>query len=130
MRKKRECERFAGWCFAQLNVRPCPITCAPGNTLITQDKGVCFGCYTWPPDTSEPGEIFVAYRLDKFAVMSTLAHEIAHHWQQMKTGIESMDESASEEEAERIGLELLARWLIRGGKLHRYEGQRRVKDER
>lgn len=116
MRKKTEVTRFARWCFAQCGVKPCPITYAPGKSLI-RDGQYAFGCYRWDEGTRDPGEIFIAYRLDKWGVMSCVAHEIWHHRQQMTVGIESMDNDTCEAEAEKACDELLARWLIRGGRV-------------
>lgn len=117
MRKKTEVARFARWCFAQCGVKPCPITYAPGESLITQDGELSFGRYYY----DEPIRIYVAYRLPKWGVMSVVAHEIWHHKQQMTVGIESMDRDACEAEADKASEELMALWLIRGG---------RVKDDR
>lgn len=116
MRKKNEVARFARWCFAQCGVPPCPITYAPAKTLIANDN-VVSGCYCWDEGTQDPGEIFVAYRLPTFAVLSVVAHEIWHHRQQVETGIDNMDADACEAEAEKACEELLARWLIRGGRV-------------
>lgn len=118
MRKKNEITRFARWCFAKCGVPPCKITYAPADFLIDGNGNDCFGCYSWDEKTHE---IFVAYRLPKFGVMSVLAHEIWHHRQQVETGIDNMEVETCEAEAEKAGEELLALWLIRGG---------RVKDDR
>lgn len=116
MRKKREIARFARWCFAKCGVPPCKITYAPGECLIRKGQYV-FGCYLWDEGTTEPGEIFVAYRIPTFGVMGVIAHEIWHHRQQMTVGIESMDNETCEADAEKGGEALLAQWLIRGGKV-------------
>jgi len=116
MRKKTEVTRFARWCFAQCGVKPCPITYTPGESLVRNGE-YAFGSYLWPENTSEPGEIFVAYRLPKWGVMSVIAHEIWHHKQQMTVGIENMDRDACEAEADKASEELLALWLIRGGRV-------------
>ncbi len=122
MRKKREIERFARWCFAQCGVPPCKITYAPGKSLIRNGK-YGFGLYIWDDGTRDPGDIFVAYRIPKWGVMSTVAHEIVHHRQQMRTGLDNMDLETSESEAEKIALELMGLWLIRGGKVKPEEGR-------
>ena len=114
MRKKTEITRFARWCFAKCGVPPCPITYAPGESLITEGGELSFGRYFW----DAPAEIFVAYRLPKWGVMSVVAHEIWHHRQQMTVGIENMGIEACEAEAEKASEELLALWLIRGGKVN------------
>ena len=116
MRKKREIERFARWCFAKCGVPPCKITYAPAKCLIRNGEYI-FGCYIWNEGTTEPGEIFVAYGIPAFGVMSVLAHEIWHHRQQMTVGIENMDEETCENEADEARTDMLARWLIRGGKV-------------
>lgn len=116
MRKKREVERFAKWCFAKCGVPPCKITYAPGESLIRNGK-YAFGCYIWDEDTTDPGEIFVAYRIPKWGVMSCIAHEIWHHKQQMTVGIDNMDAEMCEIEAEQACNELMGLWLIRGGKV-------------
>ena len=117
MRKKTEVTRFARWCFAQCGVKPCPITYAPGESLISEDGELSFGRYYWEDGPDAPAEIFVAYRLPKWGVMSVIAHEIWHHRQQMTVGIENMGIEASEAEAEKASEELLALWLIRGGRV-------------
>jgi len=116
MRKKREVERFARWCFAKCGVPPCKITYAPGESLIRNGK-YAFGCYIWDEGTRNPGEIFAAYRIPKWGVMSVIAHEIIHHRQQMMTGIDNMDGEACEAEAEKTAMDLMGLWLIRGGKV-------------
>lgn len=116
MRKKREVERFARWCFAKCNVPPCSIFYAPADFLIA-DNGEGFGVYTWDNENHEPGQIFIAYHLPKWGVMSTVAHEIVHHKQHMEHDLNTLDEAQCEEEAERVSSELVALWLIRGGKV-------------
>lgn len=116
MRKKREIERFARWCFAKCGVPPCKITYAPGNHLISNGQ-IVFGCYRWYGFTRNPGEIFVAYHIPKWGVMSVIAHEIVHHRQQMTVGIDNMDEEVCETEAEQVHNDLMGMWLIRGGKV-------------
>lgn len=116
MRKKTEVTRFARWCFAKCGIPPCPITYAPGKSLVRNGE-YSFGCYIWPENTSEPGEIFVAYRLPKWGVMSVVAHEIWHHKQQLTVGIDNMDRKICEEEADKASEELTALWLIRGGRV-------------
>lgn len=120
MRKKNEVVRFARWCFAQCGVTPRPITYAPAESLIRNGE-YAFGCYVWDEGTRNPGEIYVAYNLPKFGVLSVLAHEIWHHRQQVETGIDNMEVETCEAEAEKAGEELLGMWMIRGG---------RVKDDR
>lgn len=116
MRKKREVERFARWCFAKCGVPPCKITYAPGCFLIRNGKNG-FGFYIWDEWTRNPGEIFVAWHIPKWGVMSVLAHEIWHHRQQVTKGIDYMDEDTCEAEAEKAALELMGLWLLRGGKV-------------
>lgn len=116
MRKKREIQRFAMWCFARCGVQPCKITYAPGHYLIRNGQNV-FGCYIWDEGTTDPGEIFVAYHIPKWGVMSVVAHEIWHHQQQITTGIDNMDAEVCEAEAENAALELMGKWLLRGGKV-------------
>lgn len=116
MRKKREIERFARWCFDKCNVQPCSIFYAPAKCLIA-DIGHCFGCYNWDDEKHEPGQIFIAYHLPKWAVMSVVAHEIVHHKQHMEHDLNTLDEEQCEDEADKVGGELLALWLIRGGKV-------------
>lgn len=116
MRKKKEVERFARWCFAQCGVPPCKITYAPAESLIRNGK-YGFGLYIWDEGTSDPGEIYVAYNIPKWGVMSVVAHEIFHHRQQLKIGLDNMDKESSEAEAERATDELMGLWMIRGGKV-------------
>lgn len=116
MRKKREIERFARWCFEKCGVPPCKITYAPGQCL-ERNGGYGFGLYIWDDGTLNPGEIYVAYHIPKWGVMSTIAHEIWHHRQQLMTGLDNMDKESCEEEAEKAALELMGLWLIRGGKV-------------
>lgn len=116
MRKKREVERFARWCFAKCGVQPCKITYAPGKFLIRHGEK-SFGAYIWDGGTRDPGEIFAAYRIPKWGVMSVIAHEIVHHRQQMMTGLDNMDIEACEVEAEHVHNDLMGMWLIRGGKV-------------
>lgn len=117
MRKKREVERFARWCFAKCNVLPCSIFYAPAYCLIANNGECCFGCYKWDEEKREPGEIFVAYHLPKWHLMSTIAHEIIHHKQHMERDLNSLDIDACEEEAEKESLKLMGLWLLRGGKV-------------
>lgn len=116
MRKKNEIARFARWCFDKCGVPPCKITYASAKTLITHGN-VVFGCYRWDADAREPGEIYVAYRIPKWGVMSVVAHEIWHHRQQMTVGIDNIDAGACEAEAEKACDELMGLWLIRGGRI-------------
>lgn len=120
MRKMKEVKRFARWCFAQCGVKPCKIHYAPATYLITDERdrdGNCFGCYWWDDEKHEPGEIYVACNLSKWPVLSVIAHEIVHHKQHMERNLNLLDEAECEEEAERIGSELLGRWVLRGGKI-------------
>lgn len=116
MRKTREIQRFARWCFSQLHLRPIPICMPNYPCLIDPNDQLCFGCYTYGDgDPVEEGKIFLAYKLPKFSVMSNLAHEIWHHYQNVDGGIRTMPPEQCEEEAERMGNKLLAMWLVRGG---------------
>lgn len=117
MRKTKEVKRFARWCFAQCGVPPCSIFYAPAKGLITDTTGHCFGCYYWDDTKHEPGQIFVACRLSKWAVMSVIAHEIVHHMQHMERNLNTLDGEQCEDEAEKVCDKLLALWLIRGGKV-------------
>lgn len=128
MRKKREIERFARWCFEKCSVPPCPITYAPAESLVRNGK-YAFGCYIWDEDTTDPGEIYVAYRIPTFGVMGVVAHEIWHHRQQLTVGIESMDNETCEADAEKGGEALLAQWLIRGGKVNLTGGDNNVRTQ-
>lgn len=114
MRKKREIVRFAKWCFGYLNLPPIQIHYCPAKSLVDPNGGFCFGCYTWGENTRE---IFLSYRLSKFANMGDLAHEIWHYKQERDGRINSMKVDECEDEAEKAGLELVALWLIRGGKV-------------
>lgn len=114
MRKKRELDRFAKYCFGTLGLPPCKIYYVNAPKLIDQHDHECFGAYSYDENGKE---IFASYRLPKWAVMSVIAHEIWHYKQHREGRIDAMPLDECEREAERACSELLAFWLIRGGKV-------------
>lgn len=118
MRKKRELERFAKYCFGVLRVPPIAIRYCPSKALVDPAGNFCFGCYTYD-DKKELNSkrVWLAYKHPKFGVMMNLAHEICHYKQDAEGYINTMPIEAVENEAERKSEELLAGWLIRGGRV-------------
>ena len=112
MRKKRELERFAKFCFGYLKLKPIRIYYCPSKALVSPDDVYCFGCYTYDDQTNE---IWLAYRLSKFNNMLNLAHEIWHYKQHCIGRIDKMPLEDCEKEAEQASKELVALWFIRGG---------------
>lgn len=116
MRKTNEIRRFARWCFSRLGMRPIRIHYINYPRLIDPGGQYCFGCYTYGDGKAEEeGEIHLAYKLPKYAVLSNVAHEIWHHYQNVHGTIRTMTLEECERQAEKAGAELLALWLIRGG---------------
>lgn len=114
MRKKRELDRFAKYCFGILNLPPIKIHYCPSPSLIDQYDHYCFGAYTYDEIVKE---IFIAYRLPKWGLMGVLAHEIWHYKQHRDGRIDAIPLEECEREAEEASKELVAYWLIRGGKV-------------
>lgn len=114
MRKKRELDRFARFCFGHLNLPPIKIYYCPSKALVNQDGVYCFGCYTYDDRVRE---IWLAYRLPKFAVMGCIAHEIWHYKQHRDGRIDKMPLEDCEKEAEQESGKLVGLWLLRGGKV-------------
>ena len=118
MRKKRELERFAKYCFGVLGLPPIQIHYCPSKQLINPDDVYCFGCYTYD-DSKElrTKEIWLGYRLPKISVMWNMAHEIWHYKQDMDGRIHLMPLDECEDEANKAAGKLVGHWLIRGGKV-------------
>ncbi len=60
-------------------------------------------------------KIWIAYNHTRIGVMSFLAHEIWHYYQNVHHGIKNMDFEKCEKDADEAADELLTLWLIRGG---------------
>ena len=118
MRKKRELERFAKYCFGVLGLPPIKIHYCPAKSLVDPADNFCFGCYTYDdsPDLHTK-KIWLAYKLPKWALMWNVAHEIWHYKQDRDGRINVMPLEECEKEAEKASGELVAHWLIRGGKV-------------
>lgn len=118
MRKKKELERFARFCFGVLELPPIRIHYCPSKSLVDPFGNYCFGCYTFGVSKSlYTKNIWLAYKLPKFAIMWNLAHEIWHYKQDRDGRIHSMKDEACEEEADKAAMEMVADWRIRGGKV-------------
>lgn len=116
MRKKNEINRFAKWCFSRLGLRPIPIKYAYATSLIDPSGTFCFGCYVYDDDRPAwDSKIWIAYNHTRIGVMSFLAHEIWHYYQNVQHGIKNMDFEKCEKDADEASDELLTLWLIRGG---------------
>lgn len=116
MRKKTEIRRFTAYCFSRLNLRPIPIHLKNYKALIDPEGECCFGCYVYDDDKPAfESEIFIAHDLPKFSVMSNIAHEIWHYYQNTE-GLLTLSHSyeAAEKDAEKGSDCLLADWLRRG----------------
>lgn len=118
MRKKRELDRFAKYCFGALGLPPIKIHYCPAKSLVDPTGEFCFGCYTYD-DTPElhNKEIWLSYRLPKWSIMWNIAHEIWHYKQDRDGRINVMPLEECENEAEKASEELVAYWLIRGGRV-------------
>lgn len=116
MRKKRELDRFAKYCFGALGLPPIKIHYCPAKSLIDPNDNFCFGCYTYD-DSPElrTKNIWLSYKLLKWNIMWNLAHEIYHYKQDHDGRIDNMPLEECEKEAEKASEELVAQWLIRGG---------------
>lgn len=114
MRKKRELNRFAKYCFSVLGLPPVKIYYCPAPNLIDPHGNYCFGCYSYDENVKE---IWLAYRLPKWALMGVIAHEIWHYRQHRDGRIDAMPLEECEKEADKASGELVACWLIRGGKV-------------
>lgn len=114
MRKKRELDRFAKYCFGVLGLPPITIHYCPAPSLVDPHGNFCFGCYTYGGSRQE---IWLAYRMTKWNNMWNLAHEIYHYKQDRDGRIDVMPLEECEKEAEKASEELTAFWLIRGGKV-------------
>lgn len=116
MRKKTEIRRFTAYCFSRLNLRPIPIHLKNYMALIDPDGEYCFGCYVYDDKPAFESEIFIAYGLPKFNVMSNIAHEIWHYYQNTE-GLITQPHSYedAEKDAEKGSACLLADWLRRRG---------------
>lgn len=114
MRKKRELNRFAQFCFGYLGLRPIQIHYCPAKSLVDPQGMFCFACYTYD---SNMKEIWLSYRLPKWAIMWNMAHEIWHYKQDCDSRINNMPIDECEEEAEKASAELVGMWLIRGGRV-------------
>lgn len=114
MRKKRELARFAKFCFGYLGLPPIRIHYCYAKSLIDPTGIFCFGCYTYG---SGRREIWLAYKLSKWNNMWNLAHEIWHYKQDRDNRIDVMPLEECEKEAEKASGELVAYWLIRGGRM-------------
>ena len=118
MRKKRELERFAKYCFGALGLPPITIHYCPAKSLVDPAGNFCFGCYTYDDSTDlHMKEIWLSYRLSKWNLLWNMAHEIYHYKQDRDGRINNMPLDQCEEEAEKASGELTAFWLIRGGKV-------------
>jgi hypothetical protein len=113
MRKKRELDRFAKYCFGSLGLPPIKIHYCPAKTLVDPQGNFCFACYTY----GSASEIWTSYKLTKWNVMWNIAHEIWHYKQDCDGRIMDMTLEECENEAEKASEELVALWLIRGGKV-------------
>ena len=118
MRKKRELDRFAKYCFGVMGLPPIKIHYCPAKSLIDPNGNLCFGCYTYD-DSKElhTKEIWLSYRMTKWNNLWNLAHEIYHYKQDRDGRINAMPLEECESEAEKASGELTAFWLIRGGKV-------------
>ena len=118
MRKKRELERFAKYCFGVMGLPPIKIHYCPAKSLIDPNDNFCFGCYTYD-DSPElrTKEIWLSYKLPKWSLMWNMAHEIYHYKQDHDGRINNMPLEECEKEAEKASGDLTAFWLIRGGKV-------------
>ena len=118
MRKKRELERFAKYCFSVLGLPPIKIHYCPSKSLVDPQDNFCFGCYTYD-DSPElrTKEIWLPYKLPKLSLMWNLAHEIYHYKQDRDGRIDAMPLEECEAEAEKASGELVGYWLIRGGRV-------------
>ena len=114
MRKKRELERFAKYCFGALGLPPITINYCPAPNLIDPHGNYCFGCYSYDENVKE---IYLAYRLPKWALMGVIAHEIWHYRQHKDGRIDVIPLEECEKEADEASKELVAMWLIRGGRV-------------
>ena len=118
MRKKREIQRFAKWCFGYLNLPPIQIHYCNAHQLIDLGGDRCFGCYTYDDNKElRTKEIWLPYKQSKWTLLLNAAHEIWHYKQDRDGRICSMSFDDSEKEAEKASEELLAMWIIRGGKV-------------
>lgn len=118
MRKKKELDRFAKYCFGTLGLPPIKIHYQPFKSLIDPNDEFCLGCYTYNDDAVlRTKSIWLSYKRPKWSVMWQLAHEIWHYKQDRDGRINVMPTEECEKEAEKASGELVACWLIRGGKV-------------
>ncbi len=110
MRKTKEIRRFEQWCFGRLGLRPIRIHHINAPCLITPDGQHSFGCYSFGDGEAE---IYVASKLPKSALMTVVAHEISHHYQDEHGEIYAMGTEECEEHAESTGMKLLSLWQNR-----------------
>lgn len=110
MRKTKEIKRFARWCFGHLNLRPVRIHIINAPCLLTPDGTCSFGCYSFGDGETE---IYLAGKLPKSALMTVIAHEIAHYYQDSHGEIYAMESAECEEQAEKAGIKLMYLWKAR-----------------
>ena len=119
MRKKRELERFARFCFGRLNLLPIKIHFCNANCLVDPAGNFCSGCYAYTEDgPRREKSIWLAYGLPKWECLQILAHEIWHYKREVDGRIAGMSIEEAEKEAEEASGELVKHWLLRGGKIH------------
>lgn len=112
MRKKRELQRFANYCFGRCGVRPIPVVYANAPCVSGHSGDFGFGCYTYGGER----KIYVAYKPPKCIVMTSLAHEIWHYRQDCDMRID-LEPAQVEAEAETVAERLVSHWRKRGWRL-------------
>lgn len=118
MRKKRELNRFAKYCFGYLGLPPIRIHYCPAHVLEDPHGVKCYACYTYDNSPQlRTKEIWLSYRSTKWGNLWNLAHEIWHYKQDHEGRLQTMPVEESEREAEEASGELVALWLIRGGRV-------------